>query len=199
MQYTTATNVYFTAAPGLWFPDEILGEGRAPGIKKRGDKSYWINVRMRLDLHHGDYRIHDLRLYTREEAGGWFGREPAIDNTVVKQLRLQDLHDGIGDSVPVLTENLPDDADLKTGFVSEESQDLDEGLRLVAYEYVKGMASGHKGAQRVADSIGVSIATAGRRIREARDAGYIWNIDQNTIDLWNTGQVGDAYGDDSSV
>lgn len=192
MKYIPRGEGYAEVAYGLWFPRNVLVYGDAPGLPPRLNMFYRFHCWLTLEVELLEYRATRLDIGIEDgrhgPVGGWKHQFPRIDPEALRAFRFSEMQAGIGGAVACGTDNLPEEAERASPFghlrdVPDSSIDQD-ALR-VAHVYVKEALSGRKGAKGVSEEFGVSIATAGRRIRHAKDLGYMWAVGRETIDLWN--------------
>lgn len=175
---TPAGIAYAECAPGLWFPEEIVARGAAPGLehldaRSGAGTSYCVEAEFNLFPNFLKYGCRSLHIYIE-------GVLDVNDQTLIKaetyrSLRMAEVQQGLGDALGLYTNDLPPDAAQMEQLPYQDvpNHQIDKELVLAAQTYVRGVLGGRRAQKDVSGKLGVSIATAGRRVQAARDAGYL--------------------------
>ena len=169
---------YAECAPGLWFPEEVVARGPAPGLESASEHpttTYCVEAHFVLFPSFLKYACDSLHLFID-------GVLDVKDQTLLKaetyrSIRLAEIQQGIGDAVwmPSI------EVDAQDGIVKMDrlpyhhwpDAALNPELAHVAQIYARGALSGRRPQKDVSEQLGVSVATAGRRVRAAKEAGYL--------------------------
>lgn len=168
---------YFELAPHLWFPETVEVEGIAPGVEipaamskngcaLRAHATYLLGPML---SHYSLVSICLQAVASRPK------HEAGIINTLTyRAVRLAEILAGIG-AVAVSSEKLPQgDYPVHPLPFRQQWGELDDELVAAAQAYARGVLSGRRGQKAVSESLGVSIATAGRRVKAAKEALYLF-------------------------
>lgn len=117
------------------------------------------------------YSLVSIQLYTT----GWsldLGFGLPIGTEAYRLVRLAEIQSGI-DAVGRQSDDMEAGAEWRPLPNRPAADELDADLAAAAQAYVRGLLTGGKGQKAVSESLGVSIATAGRRVQAAKMAGYL--------------------------
>lgn len=175
MEYAAETLTYREFAMGLWFPDQAQVIGPAPGVEPAG--VFRVVADFELDRFSPRYHLVSVRLYKQQRVKGKTlpGSGPEIDTERYRSLRLMELRAGLASELGVIADDLPDDAQRESWLPQPlpwlSNSDID--LVRAAHIYVRSKMSGGAPQKEVSEQMGISIATAGRWVRRARDKGLM--------------------------
>lgn len=171
---------YVQCAPDMWLPEQARASGPAPGLEIPSgaiwaqEQEYHVRAAYQLRPFLLRYMLVSVELYVQkgpEESG----IELYIDTNTYRALTLEAIQSGLADSLGRRRAELPSDA-LTWSAVSADNlliPEQDEEFVIAARAYAAGSVSGRAPQKAVAEKLGVSIATAGRRVRTAMDRGYV--------------------------
>lgn len=173
-------SAYAECAPGLWFPEDVVARGAAPGLDRSGGPdrlttTYCVEAKFSLFPTFLKYTCSSLHLYID-------GVLDVKDQTLLKaetyrSIRLAEIQQGIGDAAWMPSSEVDSrDSIMKMDRLPYHHWPdvaLNRELALVAQIYARGALSGRRPQKDVSEQLGVSVATAGRRVRAAKEAGYL--------------------------
>ena len=171
---------YVECAPDYWLPENVEANGPAPGLEDESESmgafGQGFSVRARYELH--PYAVHYLLvgvdLYIRRDTSVQVSARFALDTVNYRSLKLEAMQSGLAEAVARKDADLDESVD---AWIALPRKDLasnpDEELMAAARAYVKGAVSGRRPHKTIAEELGVSIATAGRRAKAAMEAGYL--------------------------
>lgn len=170
---------YYQCAPDLWFPEFVGAEGPAPGLEdktgqmKRWGQEFRVRAVYKLNPFVLRYLLVSVQLQVhREDLDS--DAEFTIDSNTYRALKLEEIQTGLAEAVAREEKDLGDDYELWIALPSKDlGPDPQPDLITAAHAYAKGSVSGRRPQKAVAEELGVSVATAGRRVRAAMDAGYL--------------------------
>lgn len=169
---------YYELAPDLWFPAKVHAEGPAPGVDPRGTmlhdgRAVQVSATYQLSPMLSHYSMVSIRLHAIAENPRY--RAGLISPATFRAVRLADIQTGI-DALAKSTDEMPRGDFIVVPLPSlppRRHRKLDEKLVATAHAYARGVLNGRRGQKAVSEELGVSIATAGRRVKAAKEAGYL--------------------------
>lgn len=188
MRCTTVDNRgvlrYYEVAPDLWYPEIVEVTGIAPGLeiepslRQYVHMDYWVQGQFQMIPEGMTYALTGVHLFVASDDNKSSGMRLTIDTETYRSLKLSELQSWIGEGASSAEADIPDRAEMWSLLPHAEEVGTRDNPELVetARIYAAGTLSGRRPQRDVSEKLGVSIATAGRRVRKAMQEGYLSQI-----------------------